>query len=155
VTSASVSNKSDQILLLKVASKRNTIFFIMWSSLWLVTLGTSPAQVLKSTKHLESGDFLMDYSLAELKFVRYLPFWVPLFMQYNNTYLTYSHLKTPFFPIFSAAKLVTILNVLAFKTTRSLKSSPLKVVIEASVMYQCSSNKKAKWWSKWNNFLNL
>jgi len=34
-----VINKADQIFLLEVMGERTTILFVMWSSLWLVTLG--------------------------------------------------------------------------------------------------------------------
>ena len=60
LTSAPVSNKSDQIFSSKVVSKRTTIFFLMWSSLWLVTLGLLVP--LKSWKlRLESGNCRLHY----------------------------------------------------------------------------------------------
>jgi len=70
--------------------------------------------------------------LTELQFFRYLPFWVPLFMQCNNFWLVHTG-KYPFLPIFSATKLGIILNILASKTTRSLKRSLVKFVIEAGL----------------------
>jgi len=53
-------------------------------------------------------------------------------MQYNITDLSTPD-KPAFLSIFSAEKLEIILKILAFKTTRLLKSLP-QVVIEASVM---------------------
>ena len=54
-----------------------------------------------------------------------------------------STLKTPFFAHIFNSKTCNNLNIFASKTIRSSKSSLLKVVIEATVMEQCSSNVKS------------
>jgi len=71
--------------------------------------------------------------LPELQFFRYLSFWVPLFMQYKNFWRVHTWKQT-LVPIFSVANFAIILNIVASKSTRSLQSALLKVVIEASVV---------------------
>ena len=93
-----------------------------------------PLQSLTSTGSLKCGGryYWWIAVLTELQFVRYLPFCVPLSMQYNDFWHvhTWSH---SFLYIFSAAKLAKILNVLASTTTRSLlKTSQSDIIVNES-----------------------
>jgi len=113
LASAPVSNKSGQFFLLKVVGERTPIFFILWSSLGLVTMG--PPALLKSWKlpnvlNLVTAWWiavLLNFSFSDICLSEY-PFSCNIILFDLST-----PDKTTFLSIFSAAKLGIILNILA------------------------------------------
>jgi len=65
--STPVGNKSGRIFLFKVVGECTTIVLFTLTG---NVAPTSPVQVLKTNKRLESGKCLIDYSLTELQFFR-------------------------------------------------------------------------------------
>jgi len=127
--SAPVSNKCGRIFLLEVVGECTTIFFTLTGNLG----PTRPVQVQKTNKRLESGNCLMDCSLAELQF-----FGNSVSQCLTSCNVRIFDLSTTdncfFCPCFQHQNFAITLIILVCKTTRSLKSSFLNVVIEASVM---------------------
>jgi len=126
MTSSPVSNKSNENLFAWSGGWAHYCLLhhaiiSLTSNLW----PTSPAQVLKTAKRLESGDCLMDCSLAELQFFGQWPFWIPLFMQCNNFWRLYNCIP-PFLSICSAAKLAIIFIVFNFQDNQIVEKLILK-----------------------------
>jgi len=126
---ALVSNTSGGSFLFEVLGECTTIFFFILTG---NLRPTSLVQVLKTSKRLESGNCLMDCSFTEL-----LSFRNSLSEYLTSCNVRIFDLSTTnncFLPMFSASKPAIKLIILVCKTSRSLKSSFLNVVIEASLI---------------------
>ena len=120
LTSAPVSNKSDRIFLLEMVGEQTTIFFIMWSSLWLVTLDL-PA-LCKSWIPPNVWNLMMAWWIAALLNFSFLEICLSEHHFHTRKFLTSKQLITLFLSMFLAAKLATILNSFVSNTTRLSKS---------------------------------